>query len=74
MKIGDKKLHPVGQNVEDIIAYAKVRRPDVLNHLPGLLDNQGIMFVAAIAYAAGRASVVAEVNETTIESAVKEEF
>ncbi|VVB77418.1 Uncharacterised protein [uncultured archaeon] len=56
----------VGNNKEDILEYVKVRRSDVYDKLAPLLDRDDLFFIAALAYAAGRTSVVAELEGKTI--------
>lgn len=62
----------VGNNKPHILEWAKARRPDVARDLQTLLNREDLMFIAAIAYAAGRTSVVAELEKTTIAEVLKE--
>ncbi len=65
MKIRDK-VDLIGNNVEDILEWAKIRRPDVVDHLHHLKNNQASLLLLSIGYAAGRTSVIAEIEDTTI--------
>lgn len=65
IKIRDK-VDCVGHNFDDIMEWARVRRPDVVHHINQLRSNDAIILLMAIAYSAGRSSVIAEVEQTTI--------
>lgn len=65
MKIRDK-VDLIGNNIADILEWCRAKRPDCLAHVERLKDEDAFMLLMAIAYQAGRASVIAEVEKTTI--------
>jgi hypothetical protein len=69
----------IGHNVADIRAYVLARRPDVVDHIERILSERGgrtdhndaLLFLLSIGYSAGRASVVAEVEQRPIADVCK---
>lgn len=68
MNIKDK-VNPVGNNKKDVLEWVRVRRPDTAANIEKLWDQDGPALLMAIAYQAGRASVIAEIDGTTITEA-----
>jgi hypothetical protein len=72
----------VGDNNKHIREYVSERRPDVADSVHGVLDynlggdptKDGVIALMAIAYAAGRASVIAEVEGATIADVCKDGY
>ena len=63
------RIDPVGHNLIDILEYCAVRRPDVVTQIERLAQQDALMFLLAIGYAAGRASVVAELDGIEVREA-----
>jgi hypothetical protein len=66
------QIPSIGENLKDIIAWARTRRPDVVAHLEQLAREDGPMMLLAIGYAAGRCSVVAALDKTPIEEVARD--
>ncbi len=75
----------IGCNHKHIREYVSQRRPDVAGSVDGILDaalggfggdktKEGIMALMALAYSAGRASVIAEVEGITITDVCKDGY
>jgi len=56
----------VGNNISDIREWISKRRPDIAQDFERLLLRKDIVLLMSVAYAAGRSSVVAEVEKKTI--------
>ncbi len=56
----------IGNNVPHITEWVRVRRPDVVEYVDTVMGHEDVMLLMATAYAAGRASVIAEVEGTTV--------
>ncbi len=65
MKIRDR-IDRIGDNAPHILEYARVKRPEIASMVDRLQENPAIGLLVAVAYAAGRASIIAEVEGTTI--------
>jgi hypothetical protein len=75
VKIADR-VDIIGHNVEHIREYVATRRPECLGSLDQIIEatksplrsqkDDALLFLLAIGYSAGRASVVAEVEGRTI--------
>ena len=60
------QVDPVGHNIVHILEWARVRRPDLVNILERAQNDDALMSLLAIGYAAGRTSVVAELEKVSI--------
>lgn len=60
------KIDLVGKNLPDILEWCKVRRPDLVPHMQVIQKLEAYVLLLAVAYAAGRSSVIAELEGTTI--------
>lgn len=73
-------VNPIGDWQAHLLEWANARRPDTVMHLRALLaaranDKQmeaAINLLAGMAYAAGRSSVIAELEKTTITEVEKQ--
>jgi hypothetical protein len=69
--ISEQLEGPVGHNLEDIRAWVRARRPDLIQQIEMASGNDGLMALMAIGYSAGRCSVVAELDGTTTEETAR---
>ena len=66
-----QRVDPIGNNHEHIQEWTRARRPDLTKVIERAVNDIDRMVFMAIAYAAGRASVVAELDHITVTEAAK---
>lgn len=60
------RVDPIGCNHAHIMEWVRERRPDLVAQLPAFIENDATMLLMAVAYSAGRVSVVAELEGRTV--------